>query len=145
MTDGRLEAATAAELARYDGAVAVMSFNPHAIAQMQHLAPTIPRGLTTSAYLPDEWQPVPAARCDELRGIPDFDRTGSSFISHEAADLDRPRVSQLRAQGAAILCWTIRSPAEEAASRRIAQNVTFENYCAENYLAKNCSAAIPVR
>jgi hypothetical protein len=26
------------------------------------------------------------------------------------------------------LCWTIRSPEEEAQARRVAQNVTFEGY-----------------
>ena len=71
---------------------------------------------------------MPEAMCAHFRAIPDYDATGSSFISHEAADLTRPRVADLRAQGAAILCWTIRSPAEEAAARRIAQNVTFEGY-----------------
>lgn len=128
-TDGRLEAATAAALAQYRGPVAVMSFNPHAIAQMARLAPEVPRGLTTSAYGAD-WAPVPPARCDELREIPDFDRTACSFISHEAADLARPRVAELKAKGAAILCWTIRSQAEEDAARKVAQNVTFENYAA---------------
>lgn len=130
-TDGRLEAATAAELARYAGPVAVMSFNPHAISWMARLAPDIPRGLTTSGYVIKEWEPIAAARCDELREIPDFDRTDSCFISHEANDLDRPRVAELKAKGAAILCWTIRSPTEEAMARRVAQNVTFENYPAE--------------
>jgi hypothetical protein len=66
--------------------------------------------------------------CARLRAIPDYDSTASSFISHEAADLSSPRVADLNAQGAAILCWTIRSPAEEAQARRIAQNVTFEGY-----------------
>jgi hypothetical protein len=97
---------------------------------MARLAPHIPRGLTTSGYEAKDWAPVPASRCDELREIPDFDRTGSCFISHEAADLARPRVAELKAKGAAILCWTIRSPAEEAAARQVAQNVTFENYAA---------------
>lgn len=130
-TDGRLEVATAADLARYRGPVAVMSFNPHAISRMARLAPEIPRGLTTSGYVVKEWEPVPAARCDALRDIPDFDRTGSCFISHEANDLTRPRVAELKAKGAAILCWTIRSPTEEAQARKVAQNVTFENYAAE--------------
>lgn len=134
-TDGRLEAATAAALARYQGPVAVMSFNPHSMAHMARLAPKIARGLTTSAYGAKDWAPVPAARCDELREIPDFDRVGCCFISHEAADLGSPRVAELKAKGAAILCWTIRSPAEETAARKVAQNVTFENY----------SAAIPLR
>ena len=129
-TDGRLEAATAAALAGYTGPVALMSFNPHVIAHLARLAPAIPRGLTTAAYDYEGWAPLPPARCDELRKIADYDRTQSSFISHEAADLTRPRVAELKAQGAAILTWTIRSPADEAKARAVAQNITFENYAA---------------
>ncbi len=128
LTDGRLEAATVAALKDYEGPVAVMSFNPHAVAEMQRLAPAIPRGLTTSAYDPEDWAPLAPDICDRLRAIPDYDRTGASFLSHEAADLGRPRVAELARAGAAILCWTIRSPEAEAAARRVAQNVTFEGY-----------------
>lgn len=127
-TDGRLEAATAAALQGYRGEVAVMSFNPAQVHHMARLAPGIPRGLTTAAYDPDSWHPLPPARCAQLRAIPDYGPTGASFISHEAADLSRPRVAALKAEGAVILCWTIRSPAEEALARRIAQNITFEGY-----------------
>jgi glycerophosphoryl diester phosphodiesterase len=127
-TDGRLEAATAAALAGYRGDVAVMSFNPHSVAHMARLAPQLPRGLTTSAYDPDDWAPVPPDVCDRLRAIPDYDATGSSFISHEGRDLGRERVAELKAQGATILCWTIRSPADEALARKVADNVTFEGY-----------------
>lgn len=129
-TDGRLEAATAAALAGYAGPVAVMSFNPHTVARMADLSPAIARGLTTSAYDPDDWAPLPAETCDSLRPIPDYDRVGASFISHEAADLSRPRVAELAAAGAAILCWTIRSPEAEAEARKVAANVTFEGYAA---------------
>lgn len=127
-TDARLETATAAALAGYKGPVAVMSFNPHCIAHMARLAPGLPRGLTTSAYDPTDWAPLPPDTCDRLRPIPDYDRVGACFISHEAADLTRPRVADLAAQGAVILCWTIRSAQAEAEARRIAQNVTFEGY-----------------
>lgn len=129
-TDGRLEAATAALLAPYQGPVAVMSFNPHSVAHMARLAPKIPRGLTTSAYDPTDWAPLAPQTCDRLREIPDYDSTLSSFISHEAADLNRPRVAELKSQGAAILCWTIKSAEAEAIARQIAQNVTFERYAA---------------
>jgi glycerophosphoryl diester phosphodiesterase len=129
-TDGRLESATATQLATYQGPVAVMSFNPHSIAHIARLAPHIPRGLTTSAYDPTDWAPLAPATCDHLRAIPDYARTLASFISHEAADLSRPRVADLKSQGAAILCWTIRSPAAEAEARKIAQNITFETYAA---------------
>ncbi len=129
-TDGRLETVTAAALAGYAGPVAVMSFNPHSIVQMAKLAPGLARGLTTSAFDPGDWAPLPPATCDRLRAIPDYGRTGASFISHEARDLGSPRVAELAAEGAAVLCWTIRSPAAETAARRFAGNVTFEGYLA---------------
>jgi hypothetical protein len=71
---------------------------------------------------------LPNATCDRLRGIPDYTRVGASFISHEASDLNRARVSDLKASGAMVCCWTIRSAAQEADARTIADNITFENY-----------------
>ncbi|MEX0364600.1 MAG: glycerophosphodiester phosphodiesterase family protein [Ruegeria sp.] len=126
---GPLEQATANALAGYTGPVALMSFNPHSVARMADLCPDIPRGIVTSAYRAADW-PLSAATRDRLRDIPDFERVAASFISHEAGDLDRPRVADLKAQGANILCWTIRSPEEEARARQVAQNVTFEGYLA---------------
>lgn len=125
---GPLEAATARALEGYAGPVAVMSFNPHSMAEMARLAPQVPRGLVTCSFDPQDWAPTPAATCDRLRAIPDFDRVDASFISHEAPDLTRPRVAELKGAGAAILCWTVRSPEDEAKARRIADNVTFEGY-----------------
>ena len=125
---GTLERAAARDLAGYAGPVAVMSFNPHAVAAFAEAAPGIPRGLTTEAWRPSLSHPVARARRAELRAIPDYDRVGACFISHEAADLARPRVAELRAAGAAVLCWTIRSEAAERKARRVAQNITFEGY-----------------
>jgi glycerophosphoryl diester phosphodiesterase len=129
-TDARLEQATANALAAYRGDVAVMSFNPHSVAHMARLAPDVPRGLTTSSYDPADWHPLSPVTCETLRGIPDYDRTQSSFISHQGNDLARPRVAQLKSQGASVLCWTIRSPDQEALARQVAQNITFEGYAA---------------
>lgn len=129
-TDGILEQAIAAALAGYAGPVAVMAFNPHCIAHMARFAPDVPRGLTTESYDPALNAPIPAEVCERLRGIPDYDRTGSSFISHQVSDLGRPRVAELKRQGAAILCWTVRSPEAEAKARKIAHNITFEGYAA---------------
>ncbi|WP_050528024.1 glycerophosphodiester phosphodiesterase family protein [Pseudorhodobacter aquimaris] len=127
-TDGKLEAATAAALEGYDGPVAVMSFNPNSVIIMARLCPLIPRGITTCAFDPADWAPIPAATCDRLRMIPDYDHANASFISHAAKDLDNPRVTELRNQGAAILCWTITSPEAEREAREFAQNITFEGY-----------------
>ncbi len=127
---GPLELATAQALEAYKGPVAVMSFNPYSVMAMRAVAPNIVRGLVTSAYDPDTWQPLPKSVCETLRDIPDYERSGSSFISHEAADLGRARVSDLKAAGADILCWTIKSPEAEAEARKVCQNITFEGYLA---------------
>jgi glycerophosphoryl diester phosphodiesterase len=127
-TSGRLEAAVARALSIYHGPVAVMSFNPNCMAHMARLAPTVARGMTTEDYDPKDCAPIPPDVCDALRMIPDYDRTECSFISHKASDLARPRVAELKSQGAAILCWTIRSPEVEAKARQIADNITFEGY-----------------
>ncbi len=127
---GALEAATCAALENYAGDVALMSFNPNAVAVCAKLAPHIPRGIVTSSYQAVFWPEVPAETRDILRDIPDYDRVGACFISHEATDLDRPRVAELKAQGASIFTWTIRSAEAEAEARRIVDNVTFEGYLA---------------
>ncbi|OWU86348.1 phosphodiesterase [Oceanicola sp. 22II-s10i] len=128
---GALEEKAAEAVKGYDGPLAFMSFNPHSVRILSGLAPDVPRGIVTSAYRPEDWKLIPAATRDRLRGIPDIDATGASFISHEAGDLDRPRVAELKSKGLPILCWTIRSPEQEAAARKVADNVTFEGYPAE--------------
>lgn len=125
---GALEQAVAEALRGYDGPVAVMSFNPHSVAAMAELAPDLPRGLTTCAFDAQDWSLIPASRRDTLRMIPDYDRVGACFISHQWDDLDRPRVAELKAAGAAVLCWTITDPKAEAQARAVAQNITFEGY-----------------
>ncbi|MEL0437951.1 glycerophosphodiester phosphodiesterase family protein [Phycobacter sp. K97] len=125
---GALEAAAVKVLEGYEGDMALMSFNPHSVAELARLAPGIARGIVTSAYVPDEWPELPRAICDDLRNIPDFERSEACFISHEASDLARPRVQALRDAGVPVLCWTITSPSEEAEARALADNVTFEGY-----------------
>ncbi|SES28727.1 Glycerophosphoryl diester phosphodiesterase [Tranquillimonas rosea] len=124
---GALERAVAETVAGYDGPLAVMSFNPHAIAAMARLLPDVPRGLTTCSFAAGDW-PLDSERRAQLATIPDYDRVGASFISHEHRDLSNPRLPELRRQGAGLLCWTIRSVEEEAVARQVADNVTFEGY-----------------
>ena len=125
---GALEAEVARTLAPYPGAVAVMSFNPHSVAAMAELAPRIARGLTTCAYAADDWPLVKPARREELARIPDFDRVGAGFISHDVTDLTAAPVATLVARGVPVLCWTVRSQEQETKAREVAVNVTFEGY-----------------
>lgn len=127
---GALEAATIAALQGYRGDVALMSFNPHSVAELARLAPQTARGLVTSSYDASDWN-LSAAVCDRLRDIPDFTRVNASFISHEVHDLARPRVQALREDGTPVLCWTVKSAEVEAEARKLSDNVTFEGYRAE--------------
>ncbi|GAB4284215.1 MAG: glycerophosphodiester phosphodiesterase family protein [Roseovarius sp.] len=127
-TDGALEQAVAEAIAGYAGPLAVMSFNPHMVRRLGELAPSVPRGIVSCAFAAADWRELDSAARARLRAIPDYAAHGCSFISHEAADLGRARVGALKARGAAILCWTVRSPEQEARARRIADNITFEGY-----------------
>ena len=127
---GPLEQAVADVLRSYEGPVALMSFNPHSMAAMAEHSPGLPRGLTTDAYRPENWRHLTPETCARLREIPDYDRVGACFISHQYKDLSRPRVQELKAQGAAILCWTITSLEAEHEGRLAAENITFEGYLA---------------
>ncbi len=124
---GALERATAAALEGYAGDAAVMSFNPHAVAEMARLLPSRPRGLTTERFR-FGYRSIPRERLRELADIPDFDRVGAAFISHDARDLTSPKVALLKARGVPILCWTVRSAKAEQKARKVADNVTFEGY-----------------
>lgn len=127
---GPLEAATLAALHGYDGPVALMSFNPHSVAELARLAPSIPRGLTTCGYLAKDWPDLSEEVRAHLREIAEYDWIGACFVSHNWRYLDAPRVGELAAKGADILCWTIRSAEDEAKARRVAANITFEGYTA---------------
>lgn len=127
---GPLGAAVAAVLQGYTGLVAVMSFNPHTVAELKTLLPDVPRGITTGAYRPENWPTISKQMLDHLRAIPDFGRVGACFVSHRDSDLAAPRIAALKAQGAHIFCWTVTSPQAEAEARKIADNITFEGYLA---------------
>ncbi|CTQ48912.1 glycerophosphodiester phosphodiesterase family protein [Jannaschia donghaensis] len=125
---GPLEDAVIADLAEYDGDVAVMSFNPHSVARFRDSAPHLPRGLVTSDFTPEAWPELTAATRNRLRDIPDYDALGCTFVSHQRETLHMARISDLKARGAHILTWTVRSKAQESEARRVADAVTFEGY-----------------
>ncbi len=128
---GTLEQSVAEALAHYTGPAAVMSFNPHSIAKMAELSPQTPRGLVTCYFPAEHWPTLNSQTRSHLRTIPDYERLNACFVSHRHDDLDNPRLTELKAAGASINCWTVRSVEQEAEARKIADTVTFENYPAE--------------
>lgn len=127
---GPLGEAAAYCLRGYAGPFAVMSFNPHATAEMAQLLPEVPRGIVTDPYVAEDWPLLPPDTCAALRDIPDYTPTGACFVSHNVANLAAPRIAALKAEGATILCWTVKSAEVEAKAREVADNITFEQYLA---------------
>lgn len=125
---GRLEAATVAALHGYRGPVALMSFNPHSVATLAQLAPTIPRGLTSGTFAAQGWDILPPDQRKALRELANFEMTSAYFISHESSDVAYPTVQDLRARGILVFTWTIKSLDQEAKVRPYVDNVTFEGY-----------------
>jgi len=126
--DDGLEQAVVSALEGYDGPVAVMSFNPYMMGNMQRLAPHIPRGLVTCGFIPSKWPHLSPEVCTALRSISAFGTVGARFISHEWTDLGSPRVAELKGNDTPVLCWTVTSQQVEEGARRVADNITFEGY-----------------
>ena len=123
---GPLEARAAELLAAHPGPVAVMSFNPAAIAEIARRAPSLPRGLVAGP--PADF--AGATRAEALSRLADLDEAGAGFVSYRWSALPTKETEALRARGLPVLCWTVRSEAEERAARAAADNITFEGYAA---------------
>ncbi|GIX14253.1 MAG: hypothetical protein KatS3mg118_2212 [Paracoccaceae bacterium] len=107
-----------------------MSFNPPRHRRLpRRRPPPFPAGSSPAPSPPRNGPASPPTGAPHLARIADFDTVGAAFISHFHRALDMAPVRALRARGTPVLCWTVRSPAEEAAARaRGATNVTFEGY-----------------
>jgi glycerophosphoryl diester phosphodiesterase len=126
---GPLEARAAELLARHRGPIAVMSFHPASVFWFRDHAPEIPRGLVSFAFeslkARRRW---PAAVRRSLARLEAFEASGADFVSYGHDDLPTPQIDALRAAGVPVLCWTVRSQAEETAARAHSDNITFEDY-----------------
>lgn len=125
---GDLPRSVARIVSSYKAPIAVMSFNPDAVALFRISAPATTVGLTTCAFDADDWPEVAESKRRSLGRIEDFDRVGASFISHDHLDLTNSAVTALASRGVPVLCWTIRSVEAERAARRVAKNITYEGY-----------------
>ena len=126
--ESAIERAVVNLLTGYDGPLAVMSFNPHVMERVIALAPDLAAGLVTDPFDGEDWPIVPEARRTELADIPDAERLGLDFISHNRADLGSAAVARLKAAGLPILCWTVRSDEEARVAYDVADQITFEGF-----------------
>jgi len=114
--DDGLVAAVAALLRNYSGKAAIMSFDHWLVRRFATDAAGIPAGLTA-------WKAGPA----ELEAHFSMLAHGISFASFNWADLPNPFVTTLREKLAMpVITWTVRDEAGREATRRHADQMTFE-------------------
>ncbi len=116
--DGRLVARTAGVLARYNGPVAVMSFDPRMIAQLRHIAPTLTRGVVAQRHY-DDWPELPAASARSMALLTHVPHTRPQFIAYRVHDL--PAAPPLLLHwlfGLPLLTWTVRNEDERRRAAR---------------------------
>jgi len=122
---GPLERAAWRELRGYRGRFAVQSFEPATVAWFRRHAPGACRGQIGRGYRRDDEGQGPLRRF-LLRhlllswpGRPDF-------IAYDVNALDEPALKLARALGLPVLTWTVRTEAQLARARALADNVIFE-------------------
>lgn len=108
---------------KYDGPLALMSFNPYLVNALNASLSNWPIGLTTDPFFVHEWPKVPAQRRKKLRAIAEIPGLKYDFVSHNWKDLAR-----VEGLDCPKLCWTIKSADAEAKAREIADNITFEGF-----------------
>jgi glycerophosphoryl diester phosphodiesterase len=125
-----LVARTAALLARYDGPVAVMSFDPEAVRAFKSVAPKRPVGIVAEVFGDYvEWQLLSRLRKHQLSNLADAFAIDPTFIAYNVRHLPSIACETVCAQrGIPLLTWTVRTPEQRATAERYARQMIFEGF-----------------
>jgi glycerophosphoryl diester phosphodiesterase len=126
--EGKFEANIAAMLSSYRGPVAVMSFDPHAIAAFREAAPNLPRGLVAERFDNEQdWPLLTPKQRLMMRHLLSAAIVRPHFIAYDIDAL--PALAPLIARtlfGLPLLTWTVRSDEERERALRYADAMIFE-------------------
>lgn len=113
-----LSAAVFADLARHNGAHAVMSFHPAVSQWFAAHAPEVPRGLVLEEARRDplnRWRDAISVRLSRAQ-----------FLAVDIRHLPGRQAQRFRAAGQPVLSWTVRSDADRQRAARDADAIIFE-------------------
>lgn len=113
-----LALAVAGDLVGYSGPVAVMSFIHLLLSEFKHSGSPVPFGLTAEGI-------GKIAFAEHEKALP----LGISFISYLVRALPNHFIEHVRKDlGLPVITWTVRTPEEVEATRRYADQMTFEGF-----------------
>ena len=126
--EGPLERRVAEVVEGYGGPFGLISFNPHAVGWFADHRPGWLRGLNSSAYHDaSNWMLDPAQR----QGLARLDHAAIArphFLSLGLEALPNPYADALRAAGAPVAAWTVRSPRQWARVSTHCDAMMFEGW-----------------
>lgn len=128
--DLRLVARAAAVLARYQGPVALMSFDPAPLAWLSRHAPALVRGIVAERrYDHPEWSAATRAQKFQLAHLLHAPTTRPQFVAYAVRDLPAPGPWLARTLfGVPLLTWTVRSEDDRRRAARFADQMIFEGF-----------------
>lgn len=134
--DERFLAAIGRQAAAYDGAIALMSFDPSVMMQVHVLAPGVPWGLVSGSYKScagDTWwaDKLPPDRAARLRDLAEPCHTADAspdFYAYEVDALPTAATEAARAAGKPVLTWTVRTPEQVKIAEKHADAMIFEGF-----------------
>lgn len=117
-------------VAARDAAIAVKSFNPHAVRAVRAAAPQLARGVIGEAFADHDptWRRLGARRRASARDIRHMRFTKPDFLSWDIEDLSRPAVVTARAAGLPVMAWTVRDAGQQRRAAHSADQIVFERF-----------------
>jgi len=123
--------AIAALAASYQGPLALMSFDPAAMALLKELAPDVPRGIVSGliAQDPDWCDKLGPERAYRLTHLLESRAAAPDFYAYQVGALPTPVTRFVReVLGLPLFAWTVRTEAQRAIAARWADAPIFEGY-----------------
>ena len=127
---GKLEVQLYEMMRKYQGRYAVQSFSPFSIGWFKKNAPEVLRGQLSGGFAAGAEHIAKINRVLLSQLLTNF-LCRPNFISYEEKRVNACVVQRLKKGGIPVLCWTVRSEAQEKEARRYANTVIFEGYCPE--------------
>ncbi len=122
---GPLEKAVWKELIKYDGEIAIQSFNPYTLEWFKNNAPKIKRGQLASFFTKQELNPI--KRYALKRMLLNDKVSEPNFIVYNSANMPNKYLKKYYGV-VPVLAYTIKTEGEEIRLKGFADNIIFENY-----------------
>lgn len=115
---------------RYEGPVALKSFDPEVVACLRETAPRLTRGIVAEARYDDpEYDALSAETKQEMANLLHFPRTEPDFMSWRVRDLPSAAPFLCRHLGRLpVMTWTVRTEDDRRRAGAHADQIVFEGF-----------------